>query len=75
MNTYLIPWASDCECDILKINANSYAEAQEKVINYYANHFDSDELAGFDNFDEFSQELYDRFDTFIGVVHEIEEYE
>ena len=45
MNTYLIPWSSPGECDILKITANSYEDCVDKVIKHYAEEFDSDALA------------------------------
>ena len=58
MNTYLIPWNDQEECDILKISANNYEACQTKVMNYYVKKFDSDELAGCDNYNDFSFDFY-----------------
>lgn len=75
MNTYLIPWNDPEECDILKISANNYEDCQTKVMNYYIKKFDSDELADCADYDEFLQLLWDNHDTYLGPIHEIEEYE
>lgn len=75
MNTYLIPWNDPEECDILKISANDYKACQTKVMNYYVKKFDSDELADCTDYDEFLQLLWDNHDTYLGPIHEIEEYE
>ena len=75
MNTYLIPWSNSGECDILKITANSYEDCIDKVIEHYAEEFDSDALAECMDYDEFLQLMWDNHDIFLGNIHEIEEYE
>ena len=75
MNTYLIPWSNPEECDILKITANSYEDCVDKVIEHYAEEFDSDALAKCTNYEEFMQLVYDNHGIFLGSIHEIEEYE
>ena len=75
MNTYLIPWSNPEECDILKITANSYEDCVDKVIEHYAEEFDSDALAEYTDYEEFSQLLLDNHGIFLGSIHEIEEYE
>lgn len=75
MNTYLIPWYDDNKCDILKMSANSYENCQDKIIEYYSNKFDDDELAGFTEYDEFLCELERVHHIYLGDIHEIEEYE
>lgn len=75
MNTYLIPWYTESKCDILKISANSFENCEEKLVEYYANKFDDDDLAGFDDYDEFLNDLWERFNLYLGDIHEIEEYE
>ena len=75
MNTYLIPWSNPEECDILKITANSYEDCVDKVIEHYAEEFDSDTLAECTYYKEFMQLVYDNHGIFLGSIHEIEEYE
>lgn len=75
MNTYLIPWSTSGECDILKITANSYEDCVDKVIKHYVEEFDSDILAGCMDYEEFMQLMWDNHDIFLGSIHEIEEYE
>ena len=75
MNTYLIPWNNPEECDILKITASSYEDCVDKVIEHYAEEFDSDTLAECTDYGEFMQLIYDNHGIFLGSIHEIEEYE
>ena len=75
MNTYLIPWNDQEECDILKISANNYEACQTKIMNYYVKKFDSDALAECTDYEEFMQLIYDNHGIFLGSIHEIEEYE
>lgn len=75
MNTYLIPWYDESSCDILKITSSSIEGCKEKVMEYYANKFDDDDLAGFDDYEEFLDDVWERFNLYLGDIHEIEEYE
>ena len=75
MNTYLIPWSNPEECDILKITANSYEDCVDKVIEHYAEEFDSDAFAECTDYEEFMRLIYDNHGIFLGNIHEIEEYE
>lgn len=75
MNIYLIPWSNPEECDILKITASSYEDCVDKVIEHYAEEFDSDTLAECADYEEFMQLIYDNYGIFLGSIHEIEEYE
>ena len=75
MNTYLIPWYDESECNILKITANSIDECEEKVMEHCADKFDDDDLAGFDDYEEFLDDIWERFNLYLGDIHEIEEYE
>ena len=76
MNIYLIPYYEESlHCDILNIHANSIEECQDKIIEYYANKFDNDKLAGYSDYEEFLYELDNIYHIYLGDIHEIEEYE
>lgn len=76
MNTYLVPYYNDSpNCDILTIHANSIEECQDKIIEYYADKLDSDEIAGFTDYDEFLVYMEPNKGIYIGEIHELEEYE
>jgi hypothetical protein len=75
MNVYLIPFYDDSGCDILKITACSLESCKAKIIEHYANSLDDDELAGIEEYDEFLDTIYDKYELYIGEIHEIEEYE
>lgn len=75
MNIYLIPWSNQEECDILKITASSYEDCVDKVIEHYAEEFDSDALAECADYEEFMRLIYNNHGIFLGSIHEIEEYE
>ena len=75
MNTYLIPYAWDSGCNILKIVARSYAECEQKIMNRYVRQFeDDDDIADIDDYDRFCAYLCDSYDIVIGEIHELEEY-
>ena len=75
MNTYLIPFAWDCGCNIFKIVARSYAECEQKIINRYIRQYeDDDAIADIDDYDKFCEYLLNTYDIMIGEIHELEEY-
>lgn len=73
MNVYLIPFSTESGCDILKITACSLESCKVKIIEHYADKFD--DLADIEDYDEFLDTIYDRYEIYIGEIHEIEEYE
>lgn len=75
MNTYLIPYSSDSNCDIFKITACSYEECTQKIMNRFIRQYeDDDDIADIDNYDKFCEYLLDSYDVMIGEIHELEEY-
>ena len=76
MNTYLIPFYTDFVCDILKVNANSYSDCEQKLISKYINKYeDDDEIADIENFDDFIAYLGDTYGVYIGNIRELDEFE
>jgi len=75
MNTYLIPYSDDIQCDIYKIVANSWEDCQQKIMDKYINRLEDDNLANIDDFEEFCDCLYNDYNIIIGNIHEIEDFE
>ena len=75
MNTYLVPFSDDETCDIFKVYANSLKACEAKIMNKYITKFDADDLAVIDDFESFLYHLYETYNVYIGVIHEIEDFE
>lgn len=74
MNVYLIPFYDDAGCDILKITACSLEACKDKIMGHYADEFDDDDIAA-DDYEEFLNDLYERFGVYLGEIHEIDEFD
>ncbi len=73
MNKYV--YVEDC-ADYTQINgvvANSYKEAEEKVMQKFANKLDDPTLNDAYDFDEFAAELYNNYGLSVSCVEDIEE--
>lgn len=75
MNTYLVPFSDDETCDIFKVYANSWEACEAKIMSKYITKFDADDLAVIDDFESFCNHLYETYNVYIGVIHEIEDFE
>lgn len=72
MNTYLFPWHTDEVCSIGKIVARSYEDCEEKIKSMYINKYDDlDDLL---DYDDFCEELADKYGIYLGEVSEINEF-
>ena len=75
MNTYLVPFVDDIDCDIFKVTADSWEDCKQKIMNRYIRIYEDDEnIADFDNFEDFCNYIMDIYDTVIGTIHELDEY-
>ena len=74
MNKYIY---ADCSQDywpeIRTINANSYNQAVEKVINNYATELDDEEISNFNTLDELRDYLNETYTIAISDIEDIEE--
>jgi hypothetical protein len=72
MNTYLFPWHTDEVCRIGKVVARSYEDCEEKIKSMYINKYDDlDDLL---DYDDFCEELADKYGIYLGEVSEINEF-
>ena len=51
------------------------AACEAKIMNKYMTKFDAYYLADIDDFEYFCYYLYETYNVYIGVVHEIEDFE
>lgn len=73
MNKYV--YVEDC-ADYTQIHgvvANSYKEAEEKVMQKFADALDDPKLNDAYNFEEFMTELYDNYGLNVSYIEDIEE--
>lgn len=72
MNIYLFPWHTDEVCTISKVVARSYEDCEEKIKSMYINKYDDlDDLL---DYDDFCEELADKYGIYLGEVSEINEF-
>jgi len=72
MNTYLYPYFNRENCSIKKIMARNFEECQDKIMEYFINHFNH--LDDTMDFDDFVCDLYEKHDIIIGDIFEINEF-
>lgn len=71
MNLYLYPVLDENCIAIKKCMANSRNHCEEKIKSIYVQNYDVDDTQEFDNFCE---DLCDKYDVLIGDIYEIDEF-
>lgn len=72
MNIYLYSCCIAGHCTIKKVLARNFEECRTKIMNYYIRHYShlDDTL----NFNDFTDDLYEKHDINIGDIFEINEF-